>query len=126
MPSLDDAAELVDIVRQDHTFEFKYMLKDRVELGSGLKKVALGQHSRLGSAGRRSRRQLRYQCEANGEVPPKSNACLKTPEVLQGNQQHVERVFQRNVVPSWLLSPTLDPMRTDRWHQLKHLTHEMT
>ena len=56
----------------------------------------------------------------------KPNACLKTPEVLQGNQQHVERVFQRNVAPSWLLSPTLDPMRRDRWHQLKHLTHEMT
>ena len=38
VPSLDEAAEVVVIDRQDHTFEFKDLLQDREELRSGQKK----------------------------------------------------------------------------------------
>ena len=55
MPSLDDAAEVVAIVRQDHTFEFRDLLKDREELRSGHKKEVLGQQDPVGlSRGQRS------------------------------------------------------------------------
>ena len=69
MPSLDDAAEVVAIVRQDHTFEFRDLLKDREELRSGHKKEVLGQQDPVGLGGPADRSWLRYQCKANGSKP---------------------------------------------------------
>jgi len=79
LPSLDDAAEVVAIVRQDHTFEFQDLLKDREELYTQWSQERC----------RRSASRLRYQCEA--------------PEVLQ-----VEKVH-RNAAPVLAESPTFDP-----------------
>ena len=51
VPSLDEAAEVVAIDRQDHTFEFKDLLNDREELRSGHKKDVLGQQDPVGLSG---------------------------------------------------------------------------
>ena len=68
VPSLDEAAEVVAIDRQDHTFEFRDLLKDREELRSGHKKDVLGQQDPVGLGGP-AIVLLRYQCEVKGFQP---------------------------------------------------------
>ena len=51
VPSLDEAAEVVAIDRQDHTFEFKDLLNDREELRSGHKEEVHGQQDPVGLSG---------------------------------------------------------------------------
>ena len=83
VPSLDEAAEVVAIDRQDHTFEFKDLLNDREELRSGHKKVVLGQQDPVGLGGPAI---VLVPLPMRSKRVPTTNANLEAPEVPQDDQ----------------------------------------
>ena len=90
VPSLDEAAEVVAIDRQDHTFEFKDLLNDREELRSGHKKVVLGQQDPVGLSGPVSEL---APLPMRSKWQPNTNATLQAPEVRQVGHK-ARRLFQ--------------------------------
>ena len=95
VPSLDEAAEVVAIDCQDHTFEFKDLLKDREELRSGHKKNVLGQQDPVGLGGPAI---VLAPLPMRSKWSPTKNACLAAPEVHQVPKV-ARRLLQARSVP---------------------------